>query len=120
MSKPTIYQHYDYGSPIVENTYGTFAKMLKAVLVTGYSEITGVSIEQYQYDLTKMLLKSPVQLSTNAHIHIKTGAISFPSNYPILIRQLLKTENNVYHYLCDHDSVESFPLDSNVTLWKNL
>lgn len=118
MSKPTIYQHYDYGSPIVENTYGTFAKMLKAVLVTGYSEITGVSIEQYQYDLTKMLLKSPVKLSTNAHIHIKTGAISFPSNYPILVRQLLKTENNVYHYLCDHDSVESFPLDSNVTLWK--
>ena len=118
MSKPTIYQHYDYGSPIVENTYGTFAKMLKAVLVTGYSEITGVSIEQYEHDFSKMYLISPIQLSVNSHMHIKTGSVNFPENYKILVREHKKTEKNLYHYVCEHESTESFPLDSNVTIWK--
>ena len=121
MSKPTIYQHFDYGSPVVSNNYGSLGAMLKKVLVTGYSEAENITIESYIADDTKVVISTALNLSINTHWFVKRGGISFDINHRFLIRSLLRSDNGVNYYLAEHDSnvnIGAIPRNENVVLWK--
>lgn len=118
MSRPTIYQNLDNGAPVVNNTWGNLYLMLKKVLVEGYGDTT-VSIEQYPFDTSKVLITSPVALSTNSHWVVKETTDYFDEGYKFLTTELWKQDDSNYLYIAEHDNTTmSFPKADGIILWK--
>lgn len=74
--KPIFYTSNDYGAPQINNTWGSLVKMLKTVLVDGFGDMAGVTVERID-DIT---LK-----------------VTTPTEYPVSLESIIFFKGTVEH-----------------------